>query len=183
MNGTITRLLHRWNDGDREAFESLLPLVYDRLKAQAARSVSKESQPLIIQPTELLHEVYLRMAGTRNPGFRDRSHFYGVAGALMRRVLVDCARRRKADKRRPGELLVDLGHGTPSGSHPVDFELLDAALERLARQDPRQAKVVELRYFGGMSLRETADHLGVSEATVKRDWRVAKAWLLRELRG
>ena len=183
MSGTITHLLHRWNDDSPDAFETLLPLVYDQLKSLAARRMHGENNQSALQPTELVHEVYLRLAATRHPAFRDRTHFYGVAASLMRRILVDLARRRNASKRGGTLVHIELDEATLTGANAVDFEVLDDALNQLALQDQQQARVVELRFFGGLSIPETAAHLSISDATVKRDWVVARAWLLRELRA
>ena len=127
--------------------------------------------------------MYLRLAATRSPAFRDRTHFYGAAATLMRRILVDASRRRKACKRGPNVVHVELNEGLVPGASVIDFEELDRALKRLALQDAHQALIVELRFFGGLSIQETAAELRISEATVKRDWVVAKAWLMRELHG
>lgn len=181
MSGTITNLLHHWGDDGPEAFEALIPLVYDRLRSLASRRMLGESSLVVLQPTELVHEVYLRLAATRHPCFRNRTHFYAVAASLMRRILVDLARRRNASKRGGAPIHVELTEATQQGTTGFDFEALDDALNRLALQDPLQARVVELRFFGGLSIPETAAQLNVSAVKVKRDWVVAKAWLLREL--
>jgi len=183
MSSTITELLHRWDDTGPEALEALLPLVYDQLRALALRRMQAENGQVAMEPTELVHEVYLRLAARRHPAFKDRAHFYGVAASLMRQILVDLARRRNASKRGATVVHVELNEGAVAGKPGVDFEVLDRALERLSQQDPQQARVVELRFFGGLSIQETAAHLGISDATVKRDWVVAKAWLWREVRG
>jgi RNA polymerase sigma factor (TIGR02999 family) len=182
MGSSITDLLQRWDENSPEALEALLPLVYDQLKVMASRRIQGENGREALQPTELVHEVYLRLAATRHPAFRDRAHFYGVVAALMRRILVDLGRKRNARKRGALAVHVQLDETRVTEESGLDFEALDRALERLAAQDAQQARIVELRYFGGLSIQETAAQLGVSNATVKRDWVVAKAWLLRELR-
>jgi RNA polymerase sigma-70 factor (ECF subfamily) len=164
--------------------ETMLPLVYAELKRIAARRLRGERRNHTLQPTTLVHEVYLRLAGGRSESWKDRTHFLAVAAKAMRGVLVDHARRRRADKRGRGFRRVTLrlaeAEGGPSA---VDVLELHEALERLAREDARKAAVVELRFFGGMSLEETAEALEISTGTVKRHWTAARAWLFRELYG
>lgn len=177
---TITDMLQEWGSGDREALNRLIPVVEQRLHQLAEHHLQKESIP-VLQPTELLHEVYLRLSEYEHPHFRDRNHFFGAASSLIRRILVDLSRRKRAAKRDFTLLVSDLPQDVAEQPEPVDLVLLDTALDKLARLDPRQARIVELRYFGGFSIVETAAVLEISTATVKRDWEVAKAWLRREL--
>ena len=182
--GDVTELLERWSRGDAEAFKSLMPMVYDELHKLAAHYLNHERRDHTLQPTALVHEAYLRLSGLREMRLHNRTHFYGASAEVMRRVLIDHARRRNALKR---------GSGTFEGFPPVvldapidlrvDFVALDRALTRLAAFAPARARVVELRYFGGLSVDEIAAFLNVSAATVKRHWRFARAWLLTELRG
>jgi RNA polymerase sigma factor (TIGR02999 family) len=178
----ITNMLQDWSEGDREVPARLMPLVYDELRRLALSYLRRERPDHTLQPTALVNEAYLRLADQSNVGFHDRAHFFGVAAKVMRRILVDHARRHHAEKR--GGLnhkvpLEDLA-ATPAG---FDFDLvaLDDALQALAAQDKRKSRIVELRFFGGLSVEETAEVLGVSAPTVKNDWRLAKAWLRREL--
>jgi RNA polymerase sigma factor (TIGR02999 family) len=184
----VTALLHAWRSGDEGAIERLMPLVYHHLRAQARRYVRYERDGLSLQGTALVHEAFLRLAEGRAVDWRDRSHFYAVASQVMRRILVDAARARAAAKRGGGpdgavRAAVDV-ETIEAGRERTAQEIsaLDDALEALARMDPRRARVVELRYFGGLSVEETADALSVSPKTVMRDWQLAKAWLMRELR-
>ena len=178
----VTELLERWSDGDSEAFNDLVPLVYEELHRLAAHYLRRERSGHTLQPTALVHEAYVRLSGLREMRLQNRTHFYGASAHVMRRVLVDHARRRNAEKRGGGDL--------PSSPHvafdaPIDLRLdlvaLDQALERLTSLAPEKARVVELRYFGGLSVDETAEYLGVSDRTVKRHWRFERAWLLRTL--
>jgi len=179
--GDVTGLLAAWSGGDEEALERLTPLVVSELRAIARRRLRRERGRASLQPTELVHEAFLRLLDQR-VAWRNRAHFLGVAAQAMRRILVDRARRRWAAKRPAAELRVTLT-GLPVGRSAPDVALLDlhAALEALARFDPRAARTVELRCFGGCSVPEAAEVLGVSESTVARDWRMALPWLRREL--
>jgi RNA polymerase sigma factor (TIGR02999 family) len=177
----VTALLRAWGQGDREAGERLMPLIYQELRRQAARSLRRERRDHTLPPTAVVHETYLRLVGERAP-WVDRAHFFGVASRVMRQVLVDHARRRGAAKRGGSWTRVSLeGMGTaastPAGE--VDVILLDQALAELAQLDAEKARVVELRFFGGLKLEETAETLGVSASTVTREWRMARAWLRR----
>jgi RNA polymerase sigma factor (TIGR02999 family) len=183
----VTGLLLAWRDGDASAGERLLPAIYDELRRQAARAMRREDGAHTLQATALVHEAYLRLVDQRRVEWRSRAHFFGVAAQMMRRVLVDHARTRLAAKR-GGALqrvtLGDVGAGAEdAGSDELDVLALHDALERLAAFDPDQARLVELRYFGGLGIEDTAEALGVSPATVKREWAVARAWLRRELEG
>jgi RNA polymerase sigma factor (TIGR02999 family) len=179
----ITELLDRWGQGDREAFEALLPLVYKELRHLAARHLRQERRGHTLQPTALVHEAYLRLSGLREVQLENRAHFFGTAARVMRRVLVDHARKHRAKKRGGAEApvtLEDVAAPAPLEGH-LDMEALDAALNALEAIAPDKAKVVELRYFGGLSVEQTAEYLGISPATVKRHWAFARAWLLRRL--
>jgi RNA polymerase sigma factor (TIGR02999 family) len=181
----ITRLLHEWRSGSAEALERLIPLVYGELHALASRYLSHERRDHTLQTTALVHEAYVKLAGQRAVDWQNRAHFFGIAAQLMRRILVDHARRDRRVKRGAGAAHVSLEDmDPPSAPAPVDAAdayALDRALSRLEAIDPQQGRVVELRYFGGMTIEEAAEVLGVSPATVKRDWSVARAWLYREL--
>jgi RNA polymerase sigma factor (TIGR02999 family) len=178
----VTELLLAWSDGDQRALDRLVPLVYAELKRRASAQLARERGSHTLQPTALVHETFLKLVDQRRAHFQNRAQFFCVSARLMRRILVDHARTRGAAKRGGGALRITLedAHGAPA-SHDTDVLLVHQALERLAEQDERQAQVVELRYFGGLSVEEVAVVLEVSEITVKRDWAVAKAWLFREL--
>lgn len=178
--GEVTRLLQEWHRGDESARDQLIPVVYQELRRRAAAHLRRERREESLRPTELVHETYLRLCG-QNAAWQNRDQFFGVASRLMRRILVDHARARGAAKRGHG-LRVTLAD-TPTARPAAEPELLDldAALEELAALDPRQAHLVELRYFGGLSIEETARLLEVSVATANRDWVTARAWLYRRL--
>lgn len=182
----VTQLLLGWSAGDRSAGEQLLSAVYAELHRQAARAMRRESADHTLQTTALVHEAYLRLIDQRRVEWRNRAHFFGVAAQLMRRILVDHARRRGAGKRGSGQRPVSLddvhsARGAPSEASRLDVLVFDEALDRLAALDESQARIVELRYFGGLNIEETAEALDVSPATVKREWAIARAWLRREL--
>jgi RNA polymerase sigma factor (TIGR02999 family) len=183
--GDVTSLLDRWNAGDQQAMQELLALVYDELHHMAERMLSGERRGHTLQPTALVHELYLRFSGLRDMRVESRRHFYGAAAAAMRRILVDHARMRRAQKRGGADSLkmpVDNVPDSLLAAEPdVDIERLDDALHALAKVAPAKAHVVELRYFAGLSVEETAAVLEVSPATVKRHWAFARAWLFREL--
>lgn len=180
--GEINDLLRAWQGGDRAALDRLMPLVQSELRRAARTALRRERPGHSLQPTALINEAYLRLVDQRSAGLNDRAHFVGLAAEMMRRVLVDHARARAAQKRGGGAERVSLGRAMDRPSErTVDLLCLDEALLRLARLDSRQARVVELRFFGGLSVDETACLLGVSSATVKRDWATARAWLYREL--
>jgi RNA polymerase sigma factor (TIGR02999 family) len=179
----VTNLLRSWGRGGDDAADRLLAVIYDDLHAQAARAMRREGGEHTLQATALVHEAYLRLVGQRHVDWKNRAHFFAIAAQAMRRVLVDHARGRLAEKRGGGVEKVTLSEAG-AASHDndaIDVLALHDALERLAVLDPDQARVVELRYFGGMNIDETAETLGVSAATVKREWAVARAWLKREL--
>jgi len=180
----VTALLREWSAGDRKALERLMPLVYGELKKLAASNLKAERGNHTLQPTALVHEAYLRLVGQRSVSWANRAHFYGIAAQMMRRVLVDHARRRHAAKRSPGTLLVDVALADVAGTDSekaLELLSLDRALTELERLDPRQARVVELRFFAGLSVEETAEAAGLSTATVKREWRTARAFLRHEI--
>ncbi len=179
----ISLLLARWGEGDREAFAALVPLVYDELKNLAEYYLRQERSDHTLQPTALVHEAYLRLSGLRELRLHNRAHFYGAAASVMRRVLVDYARQRAAAKRKGGSANSSFVDAAPDNRIDLTLDLvaLDAALDSLAELAPMRAQVVELRYFGGLSVEETAQHLGVAPATVKRHWAFARAWLFRAM--
>ena len=181
--GGITQLLIAWSEGRRDALDHLLPLVYADLRRQASRYMRRESPSHALQPTALVHEAYLRLIDQRRVKWRNRAHFYGVAAGMMRRVLVDDARTRQAEKRGAGWERVTLSEveANPEGLREIDVLALHDALERLAAFDPRKERIVELRYFGGLTIEEAAEVLGISEATIVREWTIAKAWLRADL--
>jgi RNA polymerase sigma factor (TIGR02999 family) len=179
----VTRLLVAWRDGQPGALDRLIPLVYDELRRQARRQLRQERAGHTLQPTALVHEAFLRLVG-QSAQWQNRRHFFAVASQAMRRVLVDHARARDAAKRGDGATRVTLDDAAVEGRPAeVDVLALDEVLGRLEQLDPRQARVVELRYFGGLSAPEAAEALEVSLATVNRDWAMARAWLFRELGG
>ena len=179
----ITQLLQDWSHGDSAALERLLPLVYDELHRQAARYLRKERQGHTLQTTALIHEAYLKLLGQTQVEWQNREHFFAIAATAMRRILVDHARERHREKRggQAENLAIEATLQIASPEKSVDFIALDEALDRLAKLSTRQARVVELRYFSGLSNDETAEVLGVSTATVRNDWNIARAWLKQEL--
>jgi RNA polymerase sigma factor (TIGR02999 family) len=186
----ITGLLRAWGQGDDGALDRLTPLVYAQLRAQARRYMRGERPGTMLQSTALVHEAYLRLVTAKDVDWRDRGHFFALASQIMRRILVDAARARARVKRGGGGARVDHASGIdldriPSSESEAAALLcaLNDALETLARLDSRRAKVVELRFFGGLSVEETAQTLDLSPQTVMRDWRIARAWLARELKG
>jgi RNA polymerase sigma factor (TIGR02999 family) len=180
----LTQLLKAWSAGDSEALDRLTPFVYDELHRRAHWHMAHERPGQTLQTTALVNEAYLRLVDLRNVDWRDRAHFFALASRLIRRVLVDAARARGALKRggRTPETTFDEAL-IVSREPTADVVALDEALEALAAFDERKARVIELRFFGGLSVEETASALNVSAETVKRDWKLAKAWLKRELRG
>lgn len=180
---SLTGMLQAWAKGDLDARDRLLPIVYGELRKQAARQLKSERVGHTLQPTALVHEVYLRLAQPRRVPWESRAEFFAAAARAMRRILVDHARKRGAAKRAGEWTRVELPDGVADvgGKRDPDLLALDAAVDRLAELDPRHARIVELRFFGGLSVAETAHVLGVSTATVKRDWSLARAWLHRRL--
>lgn len=179
---SITQLLIEWRDGDEKALDRLMPLVYDELNRLAHRYMHRERPGHSFQTNDLVNEAYLRLVNHKGMRWQNRAHFYAVSAQAMRRILVDRARSRGSVKRGGGIQLVGLEQAdTAPEKQAADLVALDDALTDLAAMDPRKAKVVEMRYFGGMSVQETAEALDVSTVTVMRDWSTAKAWLLRAL--
>lgn len=196
--GEVTQLLLRWRAGDEAALAALLPLVYEELRSLARRHMRHERGSHTLQRTALVHEAFLRIVDQQQVDWESRSQFYGIASQMMRRILVDHARRRSAAKRGDGAQHLDLDavllaegrdadadgaaeSALPTAEPEIDFAAVDAALKRLEALDPQQGRLVELRFFGGLSIKETADIIGVSAATVKREWAIARAWLQREI--
>ena len=179
---SITALLGDWSRGNQNALNQLLPHVYAELRRIAARQLRSERADHTLQPTALVHEVYLRLIDQRHVDWRDRAHFFGVAAQVMRRILVDHARRHSADKRGDGIQWVSVDDAKEvAASGDLPLLALDHALDRLEKVDPQLAKIVELRAFGGLTIDEAAHVLKVSPSTAKREWRTAKAWLNREI--
>ena len=183
MPGDVTILLLRWADGDRAAVAELVPLVYSELLAMARTSMRNERPGHTLQCTALVHEAYLRLLQLDGVRWRNRAQFFSIAARILRHILVDHARERRSLKRGAGAVRVplDLALTVPAPDH-LPLEELDLSLEKLASFDPRKARVVELRYFGGLSIEESAEAMGCSPMTVKRDWAMAKAWLYRDLK-
>ena len=178
----VTTLLVEWSGGNHNALEELTPLVYDQLRLLAARALRGERPGHTLQSTALVHEAYLKLIDQNRVQWHDREHFFAVAAQIIRRILVNYARGRKAHKRGGGQAMIALDDSiTPVQGRDVDMVALDDALETLAKMDPQQARIVELRFFGGVSIEGTARMLGVSASTVTRDWNLARAWLKREL--
>ncbi|HVZ95141.1 MAG TPA: sigma-70 family RNA polymerase sigma factor [Phycisphaerales bacterium] len=186
----VTQLIDAVTNGDSSALETLLPVVYDELRAIAEQHLRSERSDHTLQPTALVHEAYLKLVDQREQRWQNRAHFFAVAALAMRRILVNHAKSRKRIKRGGGRGRVPLDDAiaeTPANMtvnpDAVDLEALDAALTRLAEFDDRKARVVELRYFSGLGIDETGEVLGIAPATVKRDWNLARAWLLREMQS
>jgi RNA polymerase sigma-70 factor, ECF subfamily len=178
----ITQLLRAWGDGDQSALEELTPLVYDELHSLARRQMFREKEGHTLQATALIHEVYLRLVDFQNVRWQDRAHFFAVCARLMRRILIDFARSHDSLKRGGNEGKLALDDGLiVSADVPAELMDLEHALTKLARDDPRKGSVVELRFFGGLTVKETAEVLKISPDTVMRDWSIARAWLLREM--
>jgi RNA polymerase sigma-70 factor, ECF subfamily len=177
-------MLKDWSDGDQAVLDELMPLVYDELRRIAARAMRKERDAHTLQTTALIHEAYLKLIGQRDAKWQNRSHFFAIAAQAMRRILVDHARERHREKRggNAENLPIEEAAFVASKEKSVDLIALDEALTRLAKIDERQVRVVELRYFSGLDIDETAEALGISNATVRRDWNVAKAWLKEEIK-
>src|SRR5918996_863065 len=178
----VTKLLVDWSNGDASALEQLTPLVYSELRRLAARYLRKERPDHTLQSTALVHEAYLRLIDQKNVRWQNRAHFFGVAAQMIRRILVDHARSRHAAKRGAAapKLSLDEAIALPD-RRDLDLVALDDALNSLGKIDPQQARIVELRFFTGLTVEETAEVLGISPATVKRDWVTAKAWLYRDI--
>ena len=180
----VTELLRRWSGGDVAARESLVPLVYDELRRLARYYLASQRSDHTLQSTAIVHEAYLRLAGRDNVHWENRNHFFAVAAQLMRRILVDHARKRNAAKRGGSNLTLLVDEAVePSSKRELDLVALDDALKALATLDERQARIVELRFFCGLSIEDTARMLEISPATVKREWSTARAWLYEEISG
>lgn len=178
----VTEILLRWRNGDQEALDQLMPLVYDELHRLANAYLRRERPGHTLQTTALVHEAYLRLVDQTHANWQNRAHFYGVAAQLMRRILVSHARTQQAAKRGSGGLKLSLDEvAMKAKQREAEVVALDDALMDLAKIDPQQSRIVELRYFAGLNIEETAEVLGVSPATVKREWGTAKAWLYNEL--
>lgn len=180
--GHVTQLLSRWAKGDQQALEDLTPIVYKELRLLAASYLRKERQGHTLQPTALVNEAYLRLVDQKSPNWQNRSHFFGVAARLMRQILVDHARRRNADKRAGQVVPLEQAVGFQP-ERGRELVALDLGLQALEKLDQRKCKVVELRYFGGLSMGEIAQALEVSPVTIRRDLRMAEAWLYNQMRG
>ncbi|MCZ2148043.1 MAG: sigma-70 family RNA polymerase sigma factor [Bryobacterales bacterium] len=176
----VTRLLERWSGGDRDALDELTPLVYQELRKIARRQMMKERAEHTLESTALVHEAYLRLIGQKGSKWQNRAHFFAVASEMARRILVDHAKARNAKKRGGPKVSLD-DSPEPFVRQDADVIAINDALDELAKLDPRQAKIVELRYFAGLTIEETAEVIGVSTPTVKRDWLVARAFLQRAL--
>ena len=179
----VSEMLKAWSAGDREIAEEFMPLVYDELRRQARRFLRRERQNHTLATTALVHEAYIRLVDQHDVTWQNRAHFFGIASEMMRRILVNYAIQAKRQKRGGEAQRVTLDGTIPAGeaSENVDLICLDEALTRLKELDERQARVVELRYFGGLNIEETAEVLSISPATVKREWNMARAWLRAEL--
>jgi len=179
----VTLLLSKAREGDKESLDRLLPLVYGELRRVAENQLRGERNGHTLQPTALVHEAYIRLIGQHSVDWQNRAHFFSIAAETMRRILVNHAIERRAQKRGSGETLLALDRLNSIGTEKsIDMILLDEALDSLEKLDARQAKVIELRFFGGLTIPEVAEVLEISEATVNREWRSAKAWVLAQIR-
>ena len=177
----VTELLVRWRGGDQAALDSLMPLVYNELRRLAQYHLHRERREHTLQSTALVHEAYVRLIG-QNVQWQDRAHFFGIASRLMRQILVEHARSHQAEKRGGDACRIALDEiGEVAGRVDVDLVMLDDALKNLAEMDPQQSRIVELRFFAGLSIDDTSEVLGISPATVSREWTCARAWLHREI--
>lgn len=183
-NEDVTGLLRHWSEGDQAAFERLVPIIYDELRRIADGLLRREGNGNALQPTALVHELYLKLVDQKRAQWRDREQFFGIASKMMRRILVDQARQRLADKRGGGAVHLPVDEAL---DHPAESSrtllAVDEALSRFAQIDPERSRIVEMRYFGGLELEEIAELMHVSRTTVKRHWSVARMWLHRELQG
>ncbi|MEZ5346506.1 MAG: sigma-70 family RNA polymerase sigma factor [Pyrinomonadaceae bacterium] len=178
----ITQLLVAWGDGDKRAFDQLMPFVYDELRKLARNYMRNQKPDHTLQTTALVNEAYLRLIDSSRVNWQNRTHFFAISAQLMRRILVDFARAKNANKRGGGDPKVTFDEGLPvTGGKDTDLIALDEALKELAGMNERQSQIVEMRYFGGMNEKEIAEALEISERTVRRDWKIARAWLFREL--
>jgi len=182
--GEVTSLLTAWGRGDPNALNELMPLVYNELHRMARRAWRGLDRGVTLQPTALINEAYLKMAGSGNTSFQNRAHFFAVAATAMRQILVNHARSHHAGKRGSGQVAISMDDVQVAvHQEAAEVVALHEALERLEAIDPRKSRVVEMRYFGGLSIEEAAEALGVSVITVNRDWRLARTWLIREMNG
>jgi RNA polymerase sigma factor (TIGR02999 family) len=180
----FTQLLENWRGGDKAALDQMTPVVYDELRRLARFFLSSERPDHTLQPTALVHEAYLRLVDQRSVDWKNRAHFLGVASSMMRRILINHARDRRAAKREGLANTLSLEDALGVFANPqIDLLDLNQALQELTEMDPQQGKVVELRYFGGLTIEETAEVMGISPATVKREWGTARLWLLRQMEG
>jgi len=180
----VTELLVRWRSGDQDALDALMPIVYRELRQLAQHYLRQERSDHTLQSTALVHEAYMRLAGQKPPEWQNRAHFFGIAAHLMRQILVEHARGRSAAKRGSGATRITLDESVVSAEpQSIDVIVLDKALEELTKLDAQQGRIVELRYFAGLSIEDTSEALGISPATVKRDWTTARAWLFRAMTG
>ncbi|HXI90654.1 MAG TPA: sigma-70 family RNA polymerase sigma factor [Blastocatellia bacterium] len=178
----LTQLLGKWTEGDKAALDELMPLVYNELRSLAKRYLKSERADHTLQPTALVNEVYLRLVGQRTASFASRAQFFGLAAKLMRNILVDHARKRRTTKRGGEPYRISISTADRIGRKPdLDLVALDDALTRLAALNPQHSDTIELRFFGGLTIEETAEAMGLSHATVERDWSFARAWLRREM--
>lgn len=179
----LTRLLNKAQAGDKDTLDEVFPIVYAELRRVAAHQLSNEKANHTLQPTALVHEAYLRLLEQHSVDWQNRTHFFSIAAEMMRRILVNHAIEKKAQKRGSGETLLSLDEisGASAKLPTVDLILLDEALKRLAEFDPQQAKIIELRFFGGLTIEEVASVLQISESTVNREWRSAKAWIMSQI--
>lgn len=183
-SGNITQLLQQYQSGNKDALDAMFPLVYDELRRLAASRLRNERDDHTLQSTALVHEAYLRLIEQHSQTWQNRAHFFGLAAEMMRRILINHAVKRNADKRFGNQTrlaldeMIDFTQG-----HDVNLIRLDEAMTTLAGFDPNQAKIVELKFFGGLTNEEIAEVIGVSDSTVKREWRIAKAWLHKQLKG
>jgi RNA polymerase sigma factor (TIGR02999 family) len=179
----ITRLLRAWEGGDREALDQLTLIVHDELRRAAGNYLRHERPGHTLQATALVNEVYIRLIDMTGIRWQDRAHFFAIAATMMRRILLDAARARGAEKRGGDGLRVTLDENMQASNQAAELIAVDDALQSLSQVDPRKAQVVELRFFGGLNIDEIAEVLGISPQSVKRDWKLAKAWLLSEIAG
>ena len=180
----LTQLLMNWRNGDKSALDEMTPVLYDELRRVARRLLAAERPDHTLQPTALVHEAYMRLINQRAVDWRNRAHFLGVAATMMRRILINHAKAYQAAKREGYAAAISLEDALGVFTNPqVDLIDLDHTLDRLTELDPQQGKVVELRYFGGLSIEETAEVMGISPATVKREWGTARLWLLHQMEG
>jgi RNA polymerase sigma factor (TIGR02999 family) len=184
LEQNVTHLLIQWSKGDSAALDALVPLVYDQLRKLAQSYLSREQPGHTLSSTALVHEAYLRLVKQKDVTWQNRAHFFAVAARMMRRILVDHARKHNYAKRGGGAMTISLDETVASApERELDLVALDDALEALAKLDERQSRMVELRFFGGLSIEETSEVLGISTPTVKREWASARAWLYREISG